>query len=229
MSFGSSLEPILERCSLSREVKQNPFTRVKISCFTLHRVFVATSKLKMTAGMAFQTTKYSGLNFRKFPAWKRTTFSEIFRIFRKYAFHFPIFSEFPFNGSHFWNSTIFWVSGNFPWKFQNLFALKVSKILLVWKAPRINKTTLHMKQGEFWNQMINIFLLSKPYQVGVPPPTHCRNTQLSWSVHLGRLCQQLSWSKPLPHCSSGACSLHRNPKHLEPAESPGHQRRKKIA
>ena len=49
-----------------REVKQNPFSRVKISCFTLHRVFVAMSKLKMVAGVAFQSTKCSGLNFRKF-------------------------------------------------------------------------------------------------------------------------------------------------------------------
>lgn len=94
MSFGSSLKPILERCSLSREVKQNPFTRVKISCFTLHRVFVATSKLKMTAGMAFQTTKYSGLNFRKFPAWKRTTFSEIFRFFENMHSTFPFSPNF---------------------------------------------------------------------------------------------------------------------------------------
>lgn len=84
--------------------------------------------------------------------------------------------------------------------------------------------------NSFWNpnnNKITIFLLSIPYQVGVPPPTRCHKTQLSWSVHLCRLCQRLSWSKPLLHCSSDACSLRRTPRHLEPAESPGHQRRKK--
>lgn len=176
----------------------------------------------MVASVAFQSNKNSGSNFRKFPVWNGTTFSEISE--KEHNFH----STFPFSPNFRAMVCISEIQQfsesqeTFPENFE-IFALEFS---LDWKAPRsFQKLTRTWCKRNFEIQS-DISVLSKPYQVGVPPPTRCHKTQLSWSVHLGRLCQRLSWSKPLHHCSSDAYSLHRNPRHLEPAESPGHQRRK---
>lgn len=190
----------------------------------------------MVAGVAFHSNKNSGLNFRKFPVWNGTTFSEISEKVQPRG-GWPNFSKISIPLSPFPRISVQWFTFR---KFNNFRSFrKLSQKCL--RFPRIKssgifaplESALHSKNypalNNRWFLKSNnvFFLLSKPYQVGVPPPTRCRKTQLSWSVHLGRLCQQLFWSKPLPHCSSDACSLHRNPRHLEPAESPGHQRRKK--
>ena len=58
-----------------REVKQNPFSRVKISCFTLHRVFVVEDG--GWCGFPIDQIRFQFEFSEIFPVWNRTTFSGI--------------------------------------------------------------------------------------------------------------------------------------------------------
>ena len=122
---------------------------------------------------------------------KRVQPRELYPNFEKIAFDFPLFMEFPLNGSHFGNATIFEVSGNFSRKFRNFAVSKVPNFCSTGKRAAFQKLFQHIRLDYFWNPII-FFLLYILYQVDVLPPSHCHNTQLSWSVHLCRLCQRLS-------------------------------------